>query len=116
MYEAILAVPALEKARPFPATLRQKRRHERRLVKLAIREFGHIWQGYSRVQTIRDWVNQRVTFTPNTSDSNTSAVEVTVAAGGLADGFYSGNVDIQSNGGNATLVGVSALRRLVRGD
>lgn len=37
MYEAILAVPALEKARPFPATLRQKRRHERRLVKLAIR-------------------------------------------------------------------------------
>ncbi|MEO7852840.1 MAG: hypothetical protein ABIR94_11400, partial [Rubrivivax sp.] len=27
-----------------------------RLHRLAMREFGQLWQGYSRVQTIRDWV------------------------------------------------------------
>ena len=54
-----------------------------RLHKLAIREFGHIWQGYSRVQTIRDWVNQRVIFTPNTSDSNTSAVDTLISQVGV---------------------------------
>ena len=27
-----------------------------RLHRLAVREFGHLWQGYSRVQAIRDWV------------------------------------------------------------
>jgi transglutaminase-like putative cysteine protease len=34
-----------------------------RLGKLAIREFGHLWQGYSRVQAIQEWVQKRVTFT-----------------------------------------------------
>jgi len=46
-----------------------------RLYKLALREFGPHWQGYSRVQEIRDWVLQRTTFTPNTSNSNTSAID-----------------------------------------
>jgi serine protease len=41
--------------------------------------------------------------------TNTSAVEVTVSAVGLADGFYSGTVDITSNGGNASLVVTLAL-------
>lgn len=41
--------------------------------------------------------------------TNTSAVEVTVSDIGLADGFYSGSVDIQSNGGNASLVVTLAL-------
>jgi transglutaminase-like putative cysteine protease len=54
-----------------------------RLLKLANREFGHLWQGYSRVQMIRDWVNQRVTFTPNTSDSNTSAVDTLISQVGV---------------------------------
>jgi transglutaminase-like putative cysteine protease len=54
-----------------------------RLLKLAFREFGHIWQGYSRVQTIRDWVNQHVTFTANTSDSNTSAVDTLISQVGV---------------------------------
>ena len=58
-----------------------------RLHKLAIREFGHIWQGYSRVQFIRDWVNQRITFTPNTSDSNTSAVDTLISQVGVCRDF-----------------------------
>ena len=58
-----------------------------RLHKFAIREFGHVWQGYSRVQTIRDWVNQRVTFTPNTSDSNTSAVDTLISQVGVCRDF-----------------------------
>ena len=33
-----------------------------RLHRLAMREFGQQWQGYSRVQAIRDWVLQRTTF------------------------------------------------------
>lgn len=30
-----------------------------RLQRLAVKEFGHLWQGYSRVQAIRDWVLNR---------------------------------------------------------
>lgn len=45
------------------------------LHKLAVAEFGGLWQGYSRVQAIQEWVQRRVTFTSNTSDSNTSALD-----------------------------------------
>lgn len=45
------------------------------LHKLAVAEFGHLWQGYSRVQAIQNWVQSRVKFTSNTSDSNTSALD-----------------------------------------
>lgn len=58
-----------------------------RLVKLAIREFGHLRQGYSRVQAIRDWVLQRVTFTSNTSNSNTSAVDTLIEQVGICRDF-----------------------------
>ncbi|MBP7665442.1 MAG: transglutaminase family protein [Burkholderiaceae bacterium] len=51
-----------------------------RLTRLATREFGQQWQGHSRVQAIRDWVLQRTAFTPNTSNSTTSAMDT------LADG------------------------------
>ena len=44
-------------------------------LQLANAEFGTMWQGYSRVQAIQDWVRRRVKFTSNTSNSNTSAVE-----------------------------------------
>ena len=50
----------------------------------------------------------RVPITGGTT-SDTSAIEVTVAATGLADGFYSGSVAVQSNGGNATLQVTLAL-------
>lgn len=58
-----------------------------RLVKLAISEFGHLRQGYSRVQAIRDWVNKRVKFTPNTSNSNTSAVDTIIEEVGVCRDF-----------------------------
>ena len=58
-----------------------------RLIKLAIREFGHLRQGHSRVQAIRDWVLQRVTFTSNTSNSNTSAVDTLIEQVGICRDF-----------------------------
>ena len=41
----------------------------------AMAEFGSRWQGYSRVQAIRDWVLNRTAFTSNTSTSSTSALD-----------------------------------------
>jgi len=54
-----------------------------RLLRLAMREFGQQWHGYARVQRIRDWVTQHVTFTQNTSNSNTSAIDTLVATVGV---------------------------------
>jgi transglutaminase-like putative cysteine protease len=58
-----------------------------RLHKLAMREFGHQGQGYSRVQAIRDWVMQRTTFASNTSDSNTSAIDTLLETVGVCRDF-----------------------------
>ena len=58
-----------------------------RLVKMAIREFGHLWQGHARVQAIQDWVRQRVTFRSNTSNSNTSAVDTLIEQVGVCRDF-----------------------------
>lgn len=58
-----------------------------RLVRTAIAEFGGLWQGHSRVQAILAWVQQRVTFTSNTSDSSTSAVDTLIARQGVCRDF-----------------------------
>ena len=58
-----------------------------RLGRLAMREFGQSWQGYSRVQGIRDWVLQRTAFTPNTSNANTSAMDTLVDGVGVCRDF-----------------------------
>ena len=58
-----------------------------RLIKMAIREFGHLRQGHARVQAIRDWVLRRVTFTSNTSNSNTSAVDTLIEQVGVCRDF-----------------------------
>lgn len=58
-----------------------------RLVKFAIKEFGQLRHGHSRVQAIRDWVNGHVTFTPNTSNSNTSAVDTLIEEVGICRDF-----------------------------
>ena len=58
-----------------------------RLHKLAMREFGHQWHGYGRVQGIRDWVLQRTTFAQNTSDSNTSAIDTLLETVGVCRDF-----------------------------
>ena len=58
-----------------------------RLHRLAVKEFGHLRQGYSRVQAIRDWVNQRVTFTPNSSTGTTTAVDTLIDEAGVCRDF-----------------------------
>jgi transglutaminase-like putative cysteine protease len=58
-----------------------------RLQRLAVKEFGHLWQGYSRVQAIRDWVMNRVTFLSNSSTGNTSAVDTLVEEVGVCRDF-----------------------------
>jgi transglutaminase-like putative cysteine protease len=58
-----------------------------RLHQLAVKEFGHLWQGYSRVQAIRDWVQNRVTFRSNSSTGNTTAVDTLVEEVGVCRDF-----------------------------
>lgn len=58
-----------------------------RLVTLAINEFGGLPQGHARVQAIRDWVQRRVRFTSNTSNSNTSAVDTLIEQVGVCRDF-----------------------------
>ena len=58
-----------------------------RLGKVAIAEFGALPQGYARVQAIRDWVFEHVAFTPNSSNSNTAAVDTFVERVGVCRDF-----------------------------
>jgi transglutaminase-like putative cysteine protease len=58
-----------------------------RLLKLAMREFGRQWQGYARVQGIRDWVLRRTTFLQNTSNATTSAIDTLIDTVGVCRDF-----------------------------
>jgi len=58
-----------------------------RLLRLASNEFGNLRQGHARVQAIRDWVQRRVTFTSNSSNSNTSAVDTLIEQVGVCRDF-----------------------------
>ena len=58
-----------------------------RLIRLATREFGSMWQGHSRVQAIRDWVLRHVAFTSNSSNSSTSAVDTVIERVGICRDF-----------------------------
>lgn len=58
-----------------------------RLGRLASREFGNLPRGYSRVQAIRDWVNQRIAFMSNSSDANTSATDTLISQAGVCRDF-----------------------------
>lgn len=58
-----------------------------RLHKMAIREFGHLWQGHSRVQAIQEWVRQHVTFSPCTSNGSTSAIDTLIEQVGVCRDF-----------------------------
>jgi transglutaminase-like putative cysteine protease len=58
-----------------------------RLLKLAFNEFGHLPQGYGRVLAIQHWVQQHVTFTSNTSNSTTSAVDTLIEQVGVCRDF-----------------------------
>ena len=58
-----------------------------RLLRLAMREFGAQRHGYARVQAIRDWVLQRTSFTQNTSNSKTSAIDTLIETVGVCRDF-----------------------------
>ena len=58
-----------------------------RLVALATKEFGSLWQGYGRVLAIQDWVRRHVTFRSNTTNSNTSALDTLVDQVGVCRDF-----------------------------
>jgi len=58
-----------------------------RLLKMAMREFGQQQPGYLRVQHIRDWVQQRVTFAQNTSNTTTSAIDTLIDSVGVCRDF-----------------------------
>jgi transglutaminase-like putative cysteine protease len=58
-----------------------------RLHKFAVHEFGHLWQGYSRVLAIRDWVQAHVKFTPNSTNGSTSAVDTLIEEVGVCRDF-----------------------------
>ena len=58
-----------------------------RLSKLAIREFGGLWQGYCRVQAIQNWVQHHVSFVSNTTNSSTSAVDTLIEQVGVCRDF-----------------------------
>ena len=58
-----------------------------RLHRLAVKEFGHLPQGYSRVQAICQWVTNRVTFRSNSSTGNTTAVDTLIDEAGVCRDF-----------------------------
>jgi transglutaminase-like putative cysteine protease len=58
-----------------------------RLHRFATREFGHLRQGYWRVQAIQDWVRQRTTFMSGSSNVSTSAVDTLIEQVGVCRDF-----------------------------
>ena len=58
-----------------------------RLYTLAAREFGQLPQGYARVQAIEQWVRQHTKFTPNSSNSSTSALDTLIEQVGVCREF-----------------------------
>ena len=58
-----------------------------RLHRLAVKEFGHLPQGYARVRAICEWVTRRVTFRSNSSNGNTTAVDTLIDEAGVCRDF-----------------------------
>ena len=58
-----------------------------RLLRMAANHFGHMPQGHARVQAIRDWVYQHVTYTPNSTNGNTSALDTLIEEVGVCRDF-----------------------------
>jgi transglutaminase-like putative cysteine protease len=58
-----------------------------RLLNLASQEFGHLPLGYSRAKAICEWVQKKVSFQSNTSNSNTSALDTLVERVGVCRDF-----------------------------
>ncbi len=58
-----------------------------RLLRMAANHFGHLPQGYARVQAIRDWVHQHVAYASNTTNANTSALDTLIEQVGVCRDF-----------------------------
>lgn len=58
-----------------------------RLRRFAAREFGHLRQGYWRVQAIQDWVRSRTAFQTGSSNGSTSAVDTLIEQVGVCRDF-----------------------------
>lgn len=58
-----------------------------RLHRLALNEFGHLPQGYSRVMAIHEWVTSRVSFQSNSSNGTTTAIDTLVDRVGVCRDF-----------------------------
>ena len=58
-----------------------------RLLRLAMDEFGHLPQGYTRVQAIHDWVTKHVTFQSNSSNGTTTAIDTLIDRVGVCRDF-----------------------------
>lgn len=58
-----------------------------RLLRLASRNFGRLWPGYSRILAVQHWVQEQITFASETSNSNTSAVDTLVERVGVCRDF-----------------------------
>lgn len=58
-----------------------------RLRRFAAREFGHLRQGYWRVQAIQEWVRQRTAFLQGSSNESTSAVDTLIEQVGVCRDF-----------------------------
>jgi transglutaminase-like putative cysteine protease len=58
-----------------------------RLLRLAGQLFGQLPMGHGRVQAIQDWVQQQVTFTPNSSTSTQGALDTLVDRVGVCRDF-----------------------------
>ncbi|MGQ3052288.1 MAG: transglutaminase-like domain-containing protein [Roseateles sp.] len=58
-----------------------------RLARLALAEFGAVTPGHQRVLAIIEWIQQRVSFTSNTSTSSTSAVDTLIERTGVCRDF-----------------------------
>lgn len=57
------------------------------LGRLVMQEFGLLPKGYQRVEAIRDWVRRQVTFTSNSSNSMTSALDTLTSRAGVCRDF-----------------------------
>lgn len=58
-----------------------------RLIEFAVREFGSMALGFTRVQSVVDWVNRHVKFAPGTTNVNTCALEVLIQRRGVCRDF-----------------------------
>lgn len=58
-----------------------------RLMKLAQDEFGDCQPGYTRVQTVCDWIYQKITYISGSTDSHTSAYDTVTERAGVCRDF-----------------------------